>query len=113
MKRFERVMLDTNETIWVAVTVDPADAGRSGGPRDVAIGTKRLKGFGETLRGIVSSVQKSIAEARPDEVSVEFGLEVGCQSGEILAALADVSTNATVTVTMTWNGRPVGGEIVQ
>ncbi|MFI7131125.1 CU044_2847 family protein [Nonomuraea sp. NPDC050153] len=114
MRTFEKVELSTGETIWVAATVAPADREHDG-PRDVAGGgraIKTLQGFGETLGGIVSSVHKSLAGIRPDEVSLEFGLEVGCQAGEWLAGLADVSTNASVTVTLTWN-RAEPGELPQ
>ncbi|WP_431915484.1 CU044_2847 family protein [Nonomuraea jabiensis] len=112
MRTFEKVELSTGETIWVAATVAPADREHDDGPQDVFGGraVKKLQGFGETLGGIVSSVHKSMAGIRPDEVSLEFGLEVGCQAGEWLAGLADVSTNASVTVTLTWN-RAEEGEL--
>src|SRR5690606_19674279 len=63
-----------------------------------------------SLRGLISGVAASVAEgareARPDEVSVSFGIELAARSGRVVGLLADGETKGAITVTLTWRGVP-------
>ncbi|MGW8883962.1 CU044_2847 family protein [Streptomyces sp. NPDC055749] len=67
----------------------------------------------ESLTGIVTSVARSLAEplraVRPDEVSVEFGIELTAKAGKVVGLLADGEAKGGIKVTLTWNG---GGPVV-
>ena len=64
-----QVELPDGQVVWALV----ADAG----PRDVAGGRAILgtKGLVEAIRGVGMNVRRGLADAAPDEVAVEFGLE--------------------------------------
>lgn len=61
----------------------------------------------ESLQSVVTSVARSLAgplrAVRPDEVSVEFGIELTAKSGKIVGLLADGEAKGGIKVTLTWN----------
>ncbi|MGS2590369.1 CU044_2847 family protein [Streptomyces hebeiensis] len=61
----------------------------------------------ESLYGVVTSVARSLAgplrAVRPDEVSVEFGVELTAKSGKVVGLLADGEAKGAIKVTLTWN----------
>ncbi|MET7857129.1 CU044_2847 family protein [Streptomyces sp. NPDC005318] len=62
----------------------------------------------ESLHGVVTSVARSLAEplraVRPDEVSVEFGIELTAKAGKVVGLLADGEAKGAIKVTLTWHG---------
>ncbi|MGW1703987.1 CU044_2847 family protein [Streptomyces sp. NPDC002206] len=62
----------------------------------------------ESLQGVVTGVARSLAEplraVRPDEVSVEFGIELTARAGKVVGLLADGEAKGAIKVTLTWNG---------
>ncbi|MET8325785.1 CU044_2847 family protein [Streptomyces sp. NPDC005181] len=62
----------------------------------------------ESLQGVVIGVARSLAEplraVRPDEVSVEFGIELTAKAGKVVGLLADGEAKGAIKVTLTWNG---------
>ncbi|MFG3291803.1 CU044_2847 family protein [Streptomyces sp. NPDC048179] len=98
--------LPDGETIWAQVE-------SPGGPQDSGLfdgGARVLRGFETTLRSVAGSVRDAVAEASPEEVSVEFGVELALGKDGLVAALAGTSGTAAVKVTLTWNnGSPDPG----
>ncbi|WP_241562459.1 CU044_2847 family protein [Streptomyces hoynatensis] len=80
------------------------DTGFRARPRPA--GTTRM----ESLRGLITGVAASVAEglraARPDEVSVSFGIELTARAGKVVGLLADGEAKAAISVTLTWQGGP-------
>ncbi|MFF4079650.1 CU044_2847 family protein [Streptomyces sp. NPDC001777] len=70
----------------------------------------RVQARVESLHGVVTSVARSLAEplrsVRPDEVSVEFGIELTAKAGKVVGLLADGEAKGSIKVTLTWNGGP-------
>ncbi|MFF9567890.1 CU044_2847 family protein [Streptomyces sp. NPDC014685] len=68
----------------------------------------RVQARVESLHGVVTSVARSLAEplrsVRPDEVSVEFGIELTAKAGKVVGLLADGEAKGSIKVTLTWNG---------
>ncbi|MFF1837075.1 CU044_2847 family protein [Streptomyces sp. NPDC058231] len=62
----------------------------------------------ESLQSVVTSVARSLAEplraVRPDEVSVEFGIELTAKAGRVVGLLADGEAKGAIKVTLTWSG---------
>ncbi|MCM2411772.1 hypothetical protein LNW71_08540 [Streptomyces sp. RKAG290] len=62
----------------------------------------------ESLQGVVTSVARSLAvplrAVRPDEVSVEFGIELTARAGKIVGLLADGEAKGAIKITLSWNG---------
>lgn len=81
-----------------------------GGPQDSGLfdaGARVLRGFDATLRSVAANVHDAVAQAAPDEVSVEFGVELALGKDGLVAALAGTSGSAAVKVTLSWSsGRP-------
>ncbi|GHJ00517.1 hypothetical protein TPA0906_23820 [Streptomyces olivaceus] len=71
---------------------------------------ERVEAGVESLHSLVTGVARSLAEplraVRPDEVSVQFGIELTAKAGKVVGLLADGETKAGITVTLTWNGGP-------
>ncbi|GAA1575769.1 hypothetical protein GCM10009827_117070 [Dactylosporangium maewongense] len=94
--------------VWARVDIPDADAGealRGGGPSDVGIGDKAasaLRGLQESLHSVVVNVRQGLQAAAPDQVSVEFGIELAAADGGVVAALTGLSGSATIKVTATW-----------
>lgn len=64
--------------------------------------TARLAGFAPLVGGVAASVRAATAAAAPHEVSVTFGVEISAGTGKAIALLADASTTAQLSVTLTW-----------
>ncbi|MGA5650416.1 CU044_2847 family protein [Streptomyces seoulensis] len=71
---------------------------------------ERVEASVESLHSLITGVARSLAgplsAVRPDEVSVEFGIELTAKAGKVVGLLADGEAKAALTVTLTWNGGP-------
>ncbi|WP_433348186.1 CU044_2847 family protein [Micromonospora sp. CA-111912] len=97
-----RVELPSGETVWVRVagTAGPADVGW----REDQV--YRLEGLLETVRGVAGSVRAGLREARPDSVSVEFGVTMSAKTGRVLSVLTEAGAEANLKITLGWqNGQ--------
>ncbi|MFH9978633.1 CU044_2847 family protein [Streptomyces sp. NPDC017179] len=69
---------------------------------------ERVEASVESLHSLVTGVARSLAgplrAVRPDEVSVEFGIELSAKAGKVVGLLADGEAKAGITVTLTWTG---------
>lgn len=107
-----RVSLPDGTSVWARVSgieqLDGASGGASG-YRDTGLADRAAARM-ESLRGLVTGVAASLAEAlraaRPDEVSVSFGIELTGRSGKVVGMLADGEAKGAITVTLSWQGGP-------
>ncbi|WP_405388665.1 hypothetical protein OG596_12360 [Streptomyces sp. NBC_01102] len=110
--RITRIEMPDGTPVWARISgaeelVEPA-----GGPTYTDIGyedlTDRIQARVESLTGVVTSVARSLAEplraVRPDEVSVEFGIELTAKAGKVVGLLADGEAKGAIKVTLTWSG---------
>ncbi|GAA0454986.1 CU044_2847 family protein [Streptomyces olivaceiscleroticus] len=130
-KRVARIELPDGTPVWARISGAEAllppqrsaayvDSGRRAGERadyadyadytDSGFLTDRVLGRMESLDGLVHGVARSLAGAlrglRPDEVSVQFGIELSGKSGSLVGLLADGEAKAAINVTLTWQGGP-------
>ncbi|WP_181138510.1 CU044_2847 family protein [Streptomyces sp. Ru73] len=86
------------------------DGGEGTDYADSGFFADRVVGRMESLDGLVQGVARSLAGAlrglRPDEVSVQFGIELSGKSGKLVGLLADGEAKAALNVTLTWQGGP-------
>ncbi|MFD3458385.1 CU044_2847 family protein [Nocardia fluminea] len=68
----------------------PAPTGKRRSPRD--------------SRGSYAERRAGAARFRPDEVSVEFGVELAVKTGKLTSVLAEGASKASIKLTLTWNG---------
>lgn len=98
MSQLMRLEMPDGQEFWAMV-----DA--VAGPSDSGLGdrfTEKLHGFEESLRTVATNVRHAVATARPDEVSVEFGLELAVAEHGVVAALVGGGGTAAFKVTLTW-----------
>lgn len=99
------VRLPSGQVIEVAVN-DAVDL-RPSGPRDVGLGDAvvqimQLPDFVETVDGVLTMVRSAVSKARPDSVSVEFGVEISVKAGKLVSVLADAGGKCQLKLTATW-----------
>jgi hypothetical protein len=99
------VEMPTGETIWAYISTP--------GPSDVKLSSAIPQLDVDDLRKTVNAVSHSVCAAlesvRPDDVSVEFGLELTIRSGRLIGALAEAGGAASLRLTLSWHGRSPAG----
>ena len=110
--RIMQVVLPSGDPVWVSI--GPADAGEDGelgggaqdaGFRDQAqavLQAGNLPGFSEAIRGVVTSVREALDECRPDEFTVDFGIQITAKTGGALSVLAEAGGSAQIRVSASW-----------
>ncbi|MER5469749.1 CU044_2847 family protein [Streptomyces sp. NPDC002935] len=118
--RIARIEMPDGTPVWARIS-GADELEEQGGElslTDVGFGD-RVEAQVESLQSVITSVARSLAAplraVRPDEVSVEFGIELTAKAGKVVGLLADGEAKAGITVTLTWNGGPpdledTGGE---
>jgi Trypsin-co-occurring domain 1 len=106
MIKLVQVELPGGEVIWAKVASD--------GPADVSslVGIHRLDmdQLRATVGGVSHAVRSALGRLEPDEINIEFGLELALKSGKLTSVLAEASGKASVKVSVGW--RPIGNERV-
>jgi hypothetical protein len=109
--RVARIALPDGTPVWARISGAEELAVPSGELSYTDTGfTDRVEASVESLHSLVTGVARSLAgpvrAVRPDEVSVEFGIELTAKAGKIVGLLADGEAKAGITVTLTWHGGP-------
>ncbi|MFE3324754.1 CU044_2847 family protein [Streptomyces sp. NPDC059176] len=111
--RITRIVLPDGTPIWARISgaeelerpVAPSGLSYS----DIGF-AEQVQARVESLQGVVTGVARSLAAplraVRPDEVSVEFGIELTAKAGKVVGLLADGEAKGAIKVTLTWNGAP-------
>jgi hypothetical protein len=109
--RVTRIVLPDGTPVWARISGAaelPAPPGQLS-YSDTGF-TERVEASVESLNSLVTGVARSLAvplrAVRPDEVSVQFGIELTAKAGKVVGLLADGEAKAGITVTLTWNGGP-------
>ncbi|MEV0943659.1 CU044_2847 family protein [Micromonospora wenchangensis] len=104
MKELIQIELPDGQLAWAMIEND--------GVRDVAFGQRllSLSGLSETLTAVATNVRRGVAAVQPDEVAVEFGLDLEFGGAGLVAALAGTSAKAALKVTLTWSPAAAGTE---
>ncbi|MFF0449790.1 CU044_2847 family protein [Streptomyces sp. NPDC004609] len=99
MSELVQAEMPDGTTMWVRV----GDGDE--GPRDTSFGgalSRRLDDLPRTLESVTRSVREGLRNASPDEVALEFGIEVAVKSGQLVSVLTEAGGSATLRVTVTW-----------
>ncbi|MFZ3568220.1 CU044_2847 family protein [Streptomyces sp. BH097] len=110
--RVARIALPDGTPVWARISGDAEELGLREGElsySDTGF-TDRVEASVESLHALVTGVARSLARplraVRPDEVSVEFGVELTAKAGKVVGLLADGEAKAGIKVTLTWNEGP-------
>lgn len=99
----DRTLVEVQLPNGVTALVHAVDAGGGAGAAKAAIVAKHdLSAVMGTLEGMSLAVKSALAKARPDKVSVEFGLELAVKAGTLTAMLVDGGGTASLRVTLEW-----------
>jgi hypothetical protein len=103
----QRVELPDGTVVWARLAVLPPPGGAYGDYEPVgsepAEGVlARVDGLRETVVGVAASLRGAAAAARPDEVSVSFGVQLAVRAGRVVSVLADGEASASLSITLTW-----------
>ena len=108
MKRLVEFPLDQGGSIVVEVDEPPAGAVTRGLGKDrSSLVEEADKTFEDATAAVTPAARSLIARLRsiedpPDEVGIEFGVQLSAQTG---AFIASVAAEANFTVSMTWRRR--------
>ncbi len=97
------VKLPSGLTVQVDATV-------IGSEEDVALKVPGIEGLCEAIEGLSASIIASLKKVQPRKATVEFGMEVALESGQLTALLVKGSGAASVRVTLEWESYPGVGE---
>ncbi|MFJ5222002.1 CU044_2847 family protein [Streptomyces sp. NPDC088400] len=107
--RITRIEMPDGTPVWARISGAEELARPSGGLVYSDTGfAEQVQARVESLQGVVTSVARSLVvplrAVRPDEVSIEFGIELTAKSGKVVGLLADGEAKGAIKVTLTWNG---------
>ncbi|MER6115357.1 CU044_2847 family protein [Streptomyces sp. NPDC001743] len=111
--RITRIEMPDGTPVWARISgAEELERPEPGGLTftDTGFGdvADRVQARVESLHSVVTSVARSLAvplrAVRPDEVSVEFGIELTAKSGKVVGLLADGEAKGAIKVTLTWSG---------
>lgn len=83
------------------------------GEEDVAFKPVPLRGLAVALQGIAEDIFSGLERARLDKTSVEFGVEVALEAGQLTALVMKGSGSASFKVTMEWSRALVTPDVRQ
>ncbi|MGI5407836.1 CU044_2847 family protein [Streptomyces chartreusis] len=66
----------------------------------------RVDNLEPLVTGVARSLAGAVRAAQPDEVSIEFGIELASKAGRVVGLLAGGETKSAITVRLTWQGSP-------
>ena len=80
-----------------------------GGEEEVVFALPSFEGVTHAIEGIAQSVVSTLEKVKPQKASVEFGLEVALESGQLTALLVKGSGTSNLKITLEW-GEPSSSE---
>ncbi|MER6024425.1 CU044_2847 family protein [Streptomyces sp. NPDC001851] len=112
--RVARIQLPDGTPVWARISGAEELSAPPGGPASGGLSytdtgfAERVEASVESLQSLITGVARSLSgplrAVRPDEVSVEFGIELTAKAGKVVGLLADGEAKAALTVTLTWHG---------
>jgi hypothetical protein len=56
----------------------------------------------DTIEGIAKDILATLQKAKPDKATIEFGVEIGVESGALIACLVKGTGTANLKITLEW-----------
>ena len=66
----------------------------------------KFEGVIDAIEGIALGVQSALAKVKPSKASVELGLEIGVEAGQLTALLVKGTGKANLKITLQWEYSP-------
>lgn len=78
------------------------EARHAGGDQDVSDAVLAFEGVTGSIESVCADLLAVFQRVKPKKASVEFGVEVGVESGKLTALLVKGSGKANLKVTLSW-----------
>lgn len=107
--KFVPVQLENGVTIKVeASSFDEFIDESGGGTGEVVQGEvsavlDHLKDVKDAIEGISQTVKSSLDKAKPSKAIIQFGIELGYESGQLTAMIVKGQGKANLNITLEWN----------
>jgi hypothetical protein len=88
----------------IIIRVEARDLG--GAQKVGAFDNKAFKELTDSIEAIAITFRDSLAKIKPRKASVEFGIEIGIESGQLTALICKGSGKANVTVSLEFSETP-------
>ena len=78
---------------------------RSAGDPETDVGILKDKSFDgvvDSIKAITRQLSAALDEIKPDKASLELGVDIGIESGQLTALLVKGSGSATLKITLEW-----------
>lgn len=89
-------------------TIVKFEATNMGGEENVS-SSKKLFSFDEvsgSIEGIAKSLVETFKKVAPDKASIEFGVEIAVESGNLTALIVKGAATGNLKVTLEWSKKP-------
>jgi Trypsin-co-occurring domain 1 len=73
-----------------------------GGEEEVAFTLPSFKEVSDAIEGIAGSMATTLQKVKPQKASVEFGLEIALEAGQLTALLVKGSGTSNLKITLEW-----------
>ena len=73
-----------------------------GGDEEVGFAVPSFKYVTDAIEGIAGSIVTTLQKVKPHKASVEFGLEVALEAGQLTALLVKGSGTSNLKITLEW-----------
>jgi Trypsin-co-occurring domain 1 len=73
-----------------------------GGEEEVGFALPSFKEVTDAIEGIAESLVATLQKVKPKKASVEFGLEIALESGQLTALLVKGSGTSNLKITLEW-----------
>lgn len=82
--------------------------GATTGERDVAarqhlFSAEDFDAIIQTIEGFADRLHTALSNAKPNRAAVEFGIEIGAESGKLTALIVKGSGSANLTIRLEWD----------
>ncbi|WP_405723403.1 hypothetical protein OG607_14845 [Streptomyces sp. NBC_01537] len=105
-----QIQLPDGTVVWAHVAGADQLGERRGAYSDTGLSEQvaaRVEGLHDLVLGVTRSVFGAVRQvARPDEVSVSFGIELAARPGKVVGLLAEAEGKAAINVTLAWKRSP-------
>lgn len=101
---YSRVRVDMGDTALYVEANDlrPGNTEDLGGERDVAAVKPDMTEVIKAIKTFSGNLGDSLRESHATRFTVEFGCEIGLETGQLVAVLGKASAKSTLKVTLEW-----------
>jgi Trypsin-co-occurring domain 1 len=111
MENKENMIMSKTEIVKAELgngTLIRIQANSLGGEERVASGISSFKEVTDAVEGIAQAMVTTLKKVKPRGASVEFGLEIGIESGQLTALLVKGTSTANLKIIVEWEEIDLG-----